>query len=154
MLRGIPSITATVAIVFALAGCSSGDRSETTASATQADTVAPSCSRGGHGGGPLSVSLVHFDTTSYALEAIASNGSYVYTRLTPQTVEIAANLREFPPDPIYPQCGNDASTYDSVIGDGLTSGVLESLGQLAADGCDASLTLASDGTVASLQPTP
>ena len=154
MLRGISSITATVAIVCALVACSSGDGSETTASATQADTVAPSCSRGGHGGGPLSVTLVSFDTGSYELVALQSNGTYLYARLTPETVEVAANLREFPPDPIFPECGNDATTYNGVLGDGLTSSVVKSLGQLATDGCDASLTLASNGTVASFQPTP
>jgi hypothetical protein len=152
MLRGIPSITATVASVCALAGCSSASAPEAARTTVQTSTVAPECSHGG--GGPTSVSLFSFDSRSLELQGITSRGSLVVARLTPATLVVAANLRAFPPDPIFPQCTDDAATYDQNVGDGLTRALLGDVGDLANDGCNASLTLAADGTVTAFQPVP
>src|SRR5579863_3727971 len=103
MLRGIHSITATVASVCALAGCSSASAPEAARTTIQASTVAPECSHGG-GGGSATVTLFSFDARSLELQGVTSRGSMVVARLTPATVVVAANLRAFPPDPIFPQC--------------------------------------------------
>jgi hypothetical protein len=155
MLHRVSSITATVAAIGALAGCSAaGDRSPA-AVTVQADTTSPQCSHGGgHQPAPLAVTLVSFDTRSLSLFAVDASGTLVSTQVTQTTSEIPADLDLFPPDPIYPQCTNDASMYDDALGDGLTRGLLDSIAGLANDGCDATLTLAPDGTIASIQPTP
>jgi hypothetical protein len=153
MLRGIASITAAMASVCLLTGCSSADPAEATASTVQADSVSPACSSGGQGGAST-VTLLYFDAASLDLFAVNARGSLVVGRLTADTVEVAANLRTFPPDPIVPQCTDDATTYDEDVGDGLTRSLLGALGALANDGCDASITVASDGTVTSFQPVP
>jgi hypothetical protein len=149
MLRGIRSITATVAAVCALTGCSSGATPEISASTTQAATA--QCSHGGQGA--ETVALVSFDEVSLRLTGLTPRGSLVVGRLTPDTVEVAANLRAFPPDPIFPACSDDAATYNQVVGSGLTPS-LGALQALAADGCNASIGLASNGTVTSFQPVP
>jgi len=153
MLRGIPSITATVASVCALAGCSSASAPEAAHTTIQASTVAPECSHGG-ASGPTTVTLFAFDSRSLELQGITSRGSWIAARLTPATLVVAANLRAFPPDPIFPQCTDDATAYDQNVGDGLTRALLGDVGALASDGCNASLTLAADGTVTALQPVP
>jgi len=148
MLRGIPSITAlTMAI---LAGCSAASPTEGTGSTTQAATLNPSCAHGG----ATTVALVSFDETSLELQGVTSRGAWVVGRLTPDTLETAANLRAFPPDPIFPQCTQDATSYNQSVGDGLTGALLGALDQLASDGCDASLVIGADGTVSSFQPVP
>jgi hypothetical protein len=148
MLRGISSITAlTMAI---LAGCSAASPGEGTGSTTQAATVSPSCTHGG----ATTVTLVAFDASSLELQGVTSRGVWIVGRLTPDTVEAAANLRSFPPDPIFPQCTQDATTYNQSAGDGLSGALLGALGHLANDGCDASLVIGGDGTVTSFQPVP
>jgi len=155
MLRGIHSITATVASVCALAGCSSAVAPEATRTTIQADTdtLAPQCGHGGPGGA-TTVTLLAFDAQSLQLTGLTARGSLVVGWLTPDTIEVAANLRAFPPDPIFPQCTDDATTYDQNVGDGLSRALLGDLGDLANDGCDASVTLAADGTVTTFQPVP
>jgi len=151
MLRGTLSITATMASVCAL-GCSSATPPEAAGTTAQAETVSPQCSRGGPGA--TTVTLFSFDAQSLEIYGVNSRGSLVVGRLTPDTVEVAANLRAFPPDPIFPQCTNDATTYDQDVGAGLTRSLEGDLGALASDGCDASVTFAPDGTVTSFQPVP
>ncbi len=151
MLRGIASITALV-FVGALAGCSSADQGHEPASVgAQAESLAAQCH---HGGEPRTVSLLSFDPGSMELVGITSDGAYVDTWLTSSTTPVAANIRLFPPDPIFPQCRDDATAWNQALGDGLTSGVLGDLAQLAADGCDVSVVVAFDGTIASVQPVP
>ncbi|HEY3818342.1 MAG TPA: hypothetical protein VGL81_14280 [Polyangiaceae bacterium] len=157
MLRGIPSITATLTCLCTLAGCSAADPTEATATVQATTSVDPTCSHGGQSAA-TTVTLVSFDAATLELEAVNARGSRVVARLTPATVETIANLRTFPPDPIFPQCTDDATTYDRDLGAGatgvLTRALLSDLGQLASDGCDASVVLAADGTVTSFQPVP
>jgi len=153
MLRGTHSITAIVASVCALAGCSVAATPEDAATTVEAATLAPQCSHGGQGGA-LTVTLISFDAQSLELQAVTSRGALVVGRFTPATLEVAANLRTFPPDPIFPACTDDATTYDQSAGEGLTRSLLADLGALAGDGCDASVLLAADGTVTSFQPVP
>lgn len=148
MLRGIQSITAII-VACAIAGCSSS-QGEQSASESQAATAA--CRHGV--GGTRTVSLLCFDATSLELSGVASDGSYVDVRLTTSTLPVAANVRLFPPDPIFPQCRNDAVAWNGLVGDGLTAGVRSELSQLANDGCDLSITQAADGSVVSVQPVP
>jgi hypothetical protein len=152
MLRGILSITATVASVCALAGCSSATSPEAAATTVQADTLNPQC-HGGQGGA-TTLTLISFDADSLELVGVNSRGSLVAGWLSPDTIEVAANLRAFPPDPIFPQCTEDATTYNQNVGDGLSRSLLGDLAGLASDGCDATVTLAADSTVTSFQPVP
>jgi hypothetical protein len=150
MLRGISSITALV-VVSTLAGCSSagpGQGSEQVGVQSQAATA--QCRHGG----TRTVSLMSFDTTSLELTGFAEDGSYVDVWLTRDTTPIAANIQIFPPDPIFPQCKDDATAWNGALGDGLTSTALADLGQLATDGCNVAVTLAFDGSVVSVQPVP
>jgi hypothetical protein len=149
MLRRIPCITAVI-VALAAAGCSSGDRDHA-ATTTQAQTAGPLC---GHGSGPMTVTLLSFDAQSLELDAFDSNGFLVTGWLTSDTRTIPADLGAFPPDPIFPQCGNDAAAYDRVVGDRLTDAVGSQVTQLATDGCNASVTVSRDGTVTSFQPVP
>jgi hypothetical protein len=152
MLRGTLSITATVASVCALAGCSSASAPEAASTTIQAATLSPQCSHGG--AGPTTVTLIAFDAHTLELEAVNARGALVVGWLSPDTVEVAADLRAFPPDPIFPQCTDDASTYNESVGDGLSHTLIGDLGALASDGCNASVTLAADGTVTTFQPVP
>ncbi|MGD0527362.1 MAG: hypothetical protein ABSE49_19630 [Polyangiaceae bacterium] len=148
MLRRISSITALN--VALLAGCSAASPAEGTSTTSLAATLSPDCTHGG----ATTVALVSFDASSLEVEGVTSRGGWIVGRLTPDTVELAANTRAFPPDPIFPQCTQDATTYNQSIGDGLTEALLGDLGQLASDGCEASLVIGADGTVSSFQPVP
>jgi hypothetical protein len=148
MLRRISSITGlTVAV---LAGCSAASPDEGTGSTTQAASLSPSCTHGG----ATTVTLVAFDESSLELQGVTSRGAWIVGRLTPDTVEASANLRSFPPDPIFPQCTQDATTYNQFAGNGLSGALLGAVGQLANDGCNASLVIGGDGAVTSFQPIP
>lgn len=159
MLRGIPSITAfVIGLSAAATGCSSASTSgsgEPASVAVQADSTGLACG-GGHGGshGARTVSLYELDTSTMTLYGVTADGAAVAARLAPTTTTLVADLGSFPPDPIFPQCEQDAATYDDVIGGGLTRSVLSAIGALANDGCDASIAIASDGTLASFQPVP
>src|SRR5579872_7475626 len=134
MLRGIQSAAATAAIVCTLAGCSGTDRPDVTSTSTEGvAAVSPIC-RGR--GGTATITLLSFDESTYRVTGLDARGYYVSAYLTPSTREIAADLSLFPPDPIFPQCGNDAARYDDSLGDGLTSTVLGSIASLATDSCN------------------
>jgi hypothetical protein len=150
MLRGIQSIAALI-VVSALAGCSSGPGQDPARANVQAESTAVQCRPGG---GPRTVTLLSFDATSLELTGFADDGSYVDVLLTSATTAVAADLRLFPPDPIFPQCKDDATAWNRAVGDGLTRTVLADLGQLAFDDCNVSVSLALDGTVSTLQPVP
>jgi hypothetical protein len=155
MLRGIASITAM--LVVTSLGCSSGDPGrESPSSAAQSVTAStpvgdPQCH---HGGGPRTISLWSFDPTTMELTGVTADGQYVDVFLTSATAPVAANLRLYPPDPIFPQCRNDATAWNQALGDGFTSTVAADLAQLAADGCNASIAVGFEGTVSSVQPVP
>jgi hypothetical protein len=146
------SVTAVIVSLVA-AGCSSSAPADRAASTTQAQSAAaPEC---GHGpAGPITVSLLAFDSTTLELTGIDSNGFLVWGWLTSATNTIPADLGAFPPDPIFPQCSNDAAAYDRAVGDGLTDAVVAQVAQLATDGCNASVTMTRSGTVTSFQPVP
>jgi hypothetical protein len=155
MLRGIATITAM--LVVTSLGCSSADPGRESSSSTaqsvtaSAPATGPQCH---HGGGPRTISLWSFDPTTMELTGVTADAQYVDVFLTSATIAAAANLRLYPPDPIFPQCRDDATAWNQALGDGFTSTVAGDLAQLASDGCNASIAVGFDGTVSSVQPVP
>jgi hypothetical protein len=158
MLRRIAYITAMLVVTSSGLGCSSADpgaeASRSTAQSVTAGGAAVAGPQCHHGGGPRTIQIWSFDATSMELTGITFDGQYVDVWITSATAPVLANVRLYPPDPIFPQCKNDATTWNGDIGDGLTSTVLADLAQLANDGCDASIAIGFDGSVTSVQPVP
>jgi hypothetical protein len=148
------SVTAVI-VSLVVAGCSSSGPGDRAVSTTQAQSAAPECGHGpGDPGDPVTVSLLAFDSNTLELTGIDANGFVVWGWLTSATSTIPADLGAFPPDPIFPQCSNDAAAYDRVVGDGLTDAAVAQVAQLASDRCNASVTMTRNGTVISFQPVP
>lgn len=151
MLHRFLSITVTIATGCALVGCSAADGANSATSRVAQDTSIK-CGSGNPGRGPMTVTLLDFDQSSLQLTALSDAG-VVTLQYTNGTVDLAADLSLYPPDPIYP-CTSQASTYNQAIGDGVTRPVLQTLAGLANFECNANITVAADGTIASFQPVP
>jgi hypothetical protein len=151
MLRGLFSIAVAVATGCVLVGCSAGDGSQSATARAEQDTSVK-CGSGNPVGGTMTVTLLDFDSRSLQVTAWSDAG-LVRLQYTSDTVDLAADLNAYPPDPVYP-CTSQAQTYNDAIGGGLTRAVLQSLAQQADFECNASITVAADGTITSFQPVP
>jgi hypothetical protein len=153
-LRRAPLFAAALACA-ALTACSAQTpQNQDPASAkVQGGTTAVKCG-GVAGGGPVKAWLVDFDASSQRLFAFTTDGTFVDTRFDDQTALLIADLSLWPPDPIFPQCRDEAAVYDRVAGDGFSQGVRDAVGVFAQDFCSASLVIGADGTLASFQPVP
>jgi hypothetical protein len=151
MLRRFFSITVTTAAAYLLVACSAGDGAQSATARVEQGTTAQ-CGPGNPGGGAMTVTLLDFDRYSLQMTVLNEAG-VVRLQYTSDTVNLAADLSEYPPDPIFP-CTSQAQTYNGEIGIGATRAVLQTLASMADFSCDASITVSADGNITSFQPVP
>jgi hypothetical protein len=152
MLRSCLSITALAAVACTLLACS-GPNPEPATTTVQASTSAQ-CFGGGGPPPTVTVTLTYFDARSLELDYV-QDGEDQVAWLTPDTTLVAADLSEWPPEPIIPACPAVAQAYDAQLRGGLvTRQTVQRIAQLASHGCDATIAVLGDGTIESFQPAP